>query len=204
MKQFDPSIFDFDNPSALFRFEDWLKGLIGGRLYYDPYFETRGGFRGDEEVLDFGCGGGVSTRCIAAKLNQGGGVTGVDISSYFTVKAQKRLAGYSNARVLRGEIMDLALPQQSFDLISIIHVIHDIAKEKRAETVRALAGVLKSLGRLWIWEPTRESHGMPAEEIRRLMVEAGLREASAETEGSSFRGIYEKESRTHSAATVRN
>ena len=192
MKQFDPSIFDFNNPSALFRFEDWLKGLIGGRLYYDPYFETRGGFRGDEEVLDFGCGGGVSTCCIAAKLTQGGRVTGVDISSYFTAKAQKRLEDYSYARVLRGEITDLALPQQSFDLISIIHVIHDIAKEKRAKTIGVLASVLKSLGRLWIWEPTRQSHGMPAEEVRRIMAEAGLREVSTETEGSSFKGIFEK------------
>jgi len=192
MKQFDPRVIDFDNPSALFRFEDWLKGLIGGRLFYNPYFETRGGFRGDEQVLDFGCGGGVSTRCIAAKLTQGGGVTGVDISSYFTAKAQKRIESCSNAEVLQGEIMDLALPQQSFDLISIIHVIHDIVKGKRAETVRVLAGVLKPQGRLWIWEPTRQSHGMPAEEIRRIMAEAGLREVSTETEGSSFRGIFEK------------
>ncbi len=196
MKQFDPSVFDFDNPSALFRFEDWLKGLIGGRLFYHPYFETRGGFRGDEEVLDFGCGGGVGTRCIAAKLTQGGRVTGVDISAYFTAKAQKRLSGYANARVMRGAITDLALPQQSFDLISIIHVIHDIMKEKRAETVLTLAGVLKHRGRLWIWEPTRQSHGMPAEEIRRLMAEAGLREVSAENEGSSFKGIFEKSNRS--------
>lgn len=202
MKKFDPSVFDFDNPSALFRFEDWLKGLIGGRLFYDPYFETRGGFRGNEVVLDFGCGGGVSTRCIAAKLTRGGRVTGVDISSYFTAKAQKRLEGFSNARVLCGEISNLALPQQSFDLISIIHVIHDIVKEKRAGTVRALAGVLRPQGRLWIWEPIRQSHGMPAEEIRRVMAEAGLREVSAETEGSSYKGIFEKESRTHSAVTV--
>ena len=193
MKQFDPSVIDFDNPSALFRFEDWLKGLIGGRLFYNPYFETRGGFRGDEQVLDFGCGGGVSTRCIAAKLSQGGRVTGVDISSYFTAKAQKRIEGCSNAEVLQGEITDLSLPQRSFDLISIIHVIHDIPKEKRAVTVRALADVLKPRGRLWIWEPTRQSHGMPAGDIRRIMAQAGLLEVSAETEGSSFKGIFGKE-----------
>jgi ubiquinone/menaquinone biosynthesis C-methylase UbiE len=193
MKQFDPSVYDFDNPSALFRFEDWLKGLIGGRLFYDPYFETRGGFRGNEKVLDFGCGGGNSTRCIAAKLTQGGRVTGIDISSYFTAKAQKRLEGYSNAEVLRGEITTLSLPERSFDLISIIHVIHDIVKQRRGETVRALAGVLKPGGRLWILEPTRQGHGIPGEEIRRMMAQAGLLEVSAETEGSSFKGIFEKE-----------
>ena len=101
MKQFDPSTLDFDNPSALFRLEDRLKDLLGGRLYYDPYFISRGGFRGDEEVLKPG-------------------------------------------------------------------------------------------GRLWIWEPTRPSHGIPAKEVRSLMSQAGLQEVSAEEEKNSFKGIFMK------------
>ena len=192
MKEFDPSGFDFNNPSSLFRFEDGLKGLVGGPLYYAPYFRSRGGFRGDEEVLDFGCGGGVSTRSIAAELSRGGSVTGVDISSYFSERAKKRVANHANARILRGEIAELDLPRQSFDLISIIHVIHDIPRAKRSATAQALGALLKPDGRLWIWEPTRASHGMPAEEIRGLMNEAGLREVSAEIEGNAFKGVFEK------------
>jgi ubiquinone/menaquinone biosynthesis C-methylase UbiE len=192
-KQFDPSGFDFDNPSALFRFEDRLKGLIGGRLYYEPYFQALGGFRGDEEVLDFGCGGGVSTRSIAASLARGGHVTGVDISSFFAERARERLQGYANARVLQGEITELDLPAESFDLVSIIHVIHDIAEDRRGATVQALWIVLKPEGRLWIWEPTRASHGMQAEEIRALMSRAGLREVSADIRANAFKGIFQKE-----------
>ena len=192
MKEFDPSGFDFDNPSALFRFEDTLKGLIGGPLYYDPYFRSRGGFRGDEQVLDFGCGGGASTRSIATRLTRGGSVTGVEISSYFSEKAKKRVAHQSNARILHGEITELGLEPRSFDLISIIHVIHDISRAKRSATVQALAVLLKSNGRLWIWEPTRPSHGMPAEEIRGLMQKAGLKEVSAEVEGNAFKGVFVK------------
>jgi len=192
MREFDPSGFDFNNPSALFRFEDRLKGLIGGPLYYAPYFRSRGGFRGDEEVLDFGCGGGVSTRSIAAELTRGGSVTGVDISSYFSERARRRVARYPSARILSGEITQLDLPRQSFDLISIIHVLHDIPRAKRSATVQALGVLLKPNGRLWIWEPTRLSHGMPAEEIRGLMEEAGLREVSAEVRGNAFKGVFEK------------
>jgi ubiquinone/menaquinone biosynthesis C-methylase UbiE len=192
MKEFDPSGFDFNNPSALFRFEDRLKGLIGGPLYYAPYFRSRGGFRGDEQVLDFGCGGGVSTRSIAAELTQGGSVTGVDISAYFSERARKRVARYPSARILHGEITEVGLKPQSFDLISIVHVIHDIPRAKRSATVQALAAVLKANGRLWIWEPTRPSHGMPAGEIRGLMEEAGLKEVSAEVERNSFKGVFEK------------
>ena len=192
MKEFDPSAFDFDNPSALFRFEDRLKGLVGWPLYYAPYFRSRGGFRGDEEVLDFGCGGGVVTRGIAAGLDRGGSVTGVEISSYFSERARKRVGRCPNARILHGEITQLDLPRQSFDLVSIIHVIHDIPRDRRSATVRALGALLKSGGRLWIWEPTRPSHGMPAEEIRSLMKEADLRQVSAEFRGNEFKGVFEK------------
>jgi SAM-dependent methyltransferase len=192
MKEFDPSVLDFDNPSALFRFEDGLKALLGGPLFYAPYFRSRGGFRGDEQVLDFGCGGGVSTRLIASRLDKGGKVTGVDISSFFTQRAKQRLAPYPNACILRGEITGLDLPPQSFDLISIIHVIHDIVPQKRSATVRALGAVLKTKGRLWIWEPTRPAHGMPAAEIHNLMKEAGLYELSAEERGTAFKGIFGK------------
>jgi ubiquinone/menaquinone biosynthesis C-methylase UbiE len=192
MKEFDPAVLDFDNPSPLFRFENWLKGLIGGPLYYEPYFRSQGGFRGDEQVLDFGCGGGVGTRCIAASLTGGGEVTGVDTSSYFTKKARRRVEGLANARILHGEIGELDLPQQSFDLITIMHVLHDVVKDKRRAAIAALEALLKPKGRLWIYEPTRPSHGMPSEEIRRLMAEAGLREVSGEEQKSSYKGIFEK------------
>ena len=192
MKEFDPSEIDFDNPSALFRLEDNLKGLIGGPLYYEPYFRSCGGFQGDERVLDFGCGGGIGTRCIADHLRRGGLVTGVDVSSYFASKAKKRLATRSNAEILRGEIGELNLAKVSFDLITIIHVIHDIAKAKRPATVRSLGAVLKPGGTLWIWEPTRASHGMPVEEIRALMGEIALSEVSAQIGANDFRGVFEK------------
>ena len=192
MKEFDPSGIDFNNPSALFRFEDSLKGLIGGPLYYAPFFRSCGGFRGDEQVLDFGCGGGVSTRSVASELTRGGAVTGVDISTYFSERARKRVARYPSARILRGEITELDLPRRSFDLISIVHVIHDIPRARRSATVQALGALLKPGGRVWIWEPTRPSHGMPAEEIRGLMDEAGLGEVSVQIEGNAFKGVFEK------------
>jgi ubiquinone/menaquinone biosynthesis C-methylase UbiE len=181
---------NFNNPSAMFRLEDRLKGLIGGPLYYAPYLRGNGGLRGDEDVLDFGCGGGVGTRTIASMLTRGGSVTGVDISSYFSEMARKRTARYPVVRILRGEITGLNLSRQGFDLIVIIHVLHDIPKDKRSATVRELSAVLRPKGRLWIWEPTRMSHGMPTVEIRGLMEEAGLTEVCADTPGQVFKGIF--------------
>ena len=192
MKQFDPSVFDFDNPSFLFRLEDRLKSLLGGPLMYRPLFKRQGGFRGNERVLDYGCGGGISTRCIAAMLTQGGKATAIDISKYFIELAQKRLESFPNAEVLQGDIRKLAIEEGVYDVVSVIHVIHDIVVEGRLPTVQALARALKPGGRLWILEPTRMSHGMPVAEIRELANKAGLTEVESEIGKNSFRGIFQK------------
>ena len=53
--------YDFEHPSTIFVLEDKLKGLLGGPLLYNPYFITFG-LKGNERVLDFGCGGGAGSR----------------------------------------------------------------------------------------------------------------------------------------------
>lgn len=183
---------DFEQPSVLFRAEDRLKAVIGERLLYSPFFEKNGGFRGDERVLDFGCGGGVGTRTISRLLTQGGKVTGVDVSSFMLKRARKRLRRLANADILRGDIRELDLSDGTFDVISEVHVLHDIDSPERASYVAALARLLKSGGRVWVLEPTRESHGMPVGEIRALMSEVGLEEVSHEESKKDYRGVFKK------------
>ena len=45
-------------------------------------------------MLDFGCGGGVGSRCLAGLLNAGGSLTCVDVSNYWIEKARSRLKKY--------------------------------------------------------------------------------------------------------------
>ena len=61
--------YDFEHPYTLFILEDKLKGLIGGHFLYNPYFKTFG-LKGNESVLDFGCGGGAGSRCLARICEQ--------------------------------------------------------------------------------------------------------------------------------------
>ena len=192
MKQFDPTGYDFDNPSWHFRLEDRLKALLGEPLFYGPLFERQGGFRGQERVLDFGCGGGVSTRCIARRLASGGSVTGVDVSSHFIRMAERRLRGFPNASVLRGDIRELGMEPGAFDIVSVIHVLHDIAPADRLSTFQALVRLLGQDGRLWILEFTRRGHGMPVEEIRKLASGGALVECEAEEKANSFRVVYRR------------
>ena len=188
----EETVPDFENPPRLFLLEDRLKSLLGGPLFFNRIFAKQGGFRGDERVLDFGCGGGVSTRCIAKHLKRGGEVIGVDTSSVMIGRAQSRLREYPNADVIRGELQSLDIEDASFDVAIAIYVIHDIPRGERKETVVAIADKLKPGCVLWVVEPTKASHGIPVDELRALMKSAGLLEASAEVRKSSYRGKFAK------------
>ena len=133
---------DFEHPSILFTLEDKLKGLIGGPLLYNPYFKTFG-LRGNENVLDFGCGGGAGSRCLANLLSKDGHLTCVDVSSHWIAKASKSLEKYSNVDCKSGDIRELDISDSSFDVISTIHVVHDIAPTERQDIIKALSQKLK-------------------------------------------------------------
>ena len=139
---------NYENPSTLFVLEDKLKGLAGGPLLYNPYFKTFG-LKGNEKVLDFGCGGGVGSRCLANLLNAGGSLTCVDVSNYWIEKACRRLKKYPNVECRAGDIRRLDIPDRSFDVISIFHIIHDIAPEERRETIMTLCQKLKENGTIF-------------------------------------------------------
>jgi len=182
--------YDFEHPSILFILEDKLKGLIGGPLLYNPYFRSFG-LKGNENVLDFGCGGGAGSRCLA-KLLKDGHLTCVDTSHYWIEKAGKRLKKYSNVECKSENIRELGISDATFDIISTIHVIHDIPPADRQDIVKTLSQRLKVGGLFFIREPLKKSHGMPAEEIRALLSSVGLKEIEHKESKSEYTARYQK------------
>ena len=119
--------------------EDMLKGLLGGALLYNSYFMAFG-LKSNEMVLDFG--GGVGSRCLANLLDKGRRVTCVDISHYWIAKARRRLSKYSSVECEAGDIRELDIRDSSFDIISGIHVVHDMAPKDRQDIVKTLSSKL--------------------------------------------------------------
>jgi len=183
--------YDFEHPSTLFIMEDKLKGLLGGAFLYNAYFKTFG-LTGNEKVLDFGCGGGAGSRCLANLLIKGGHLTCVDVSGYWIAKARNRLKKYSNVECKAGDIREMEMPDSSFVIISAIHVIHDIAPVEREDIVKTLTRKLKTGGLLYIREPIKASHGIPIEEMRALLSGAGLKEIEYKETKSEYMGKYQK------------
>jgi len=183
--------YDFEHPSILFILEDKLKGLLGGLLLYNPYFKTFG-LKGNESVLDFGCGGGTGSQCLASLLDKGGYLTCIDVSRYWIAKARKRLDKYSNVECKSGDIRKLDIPDSSFNVISTFYVIHDITPAERQDIAEVLSQKLKAGGLFFIKEPVKKSHGMPPEEIRALLSGVGLSEIEHKETKSDYMGKYQK------------
>jgi SAM-dependent methyltransferase len=115
--------------------------------------------RGDERVLDMGCGRGAVLVAVAKRLNAGR-VTGVDLWSTHDQSGNSRQVTMRNAalegvqervEIATGDMRALPFPDGAFDIVVSSLAIHNIAsKGERAEAIAEAWRVLKPGGRLAI------------------------------------------------------
>jgi SAM-dependent methyltransferase len=126
------------------KFEVWAEILDGLRL------------RGDETVLDLGCGRG-AVLLAAAKLLPNGRAIGVDIwradqtdNSQQNTLRNAELEGVADrVEVRTADITDLPFPDDSVDVIVSSLVVHNIpSPQARAKAISEAARVLRPGGRL--------------------------------------------------------
>jgi len=184
----------FENPTREERIGFWLEWMLSGPLIR-PYL-VRLGLRGDETLLEIGFGGGAVTRQLARVLRNGR-VVGVDPSAYWIEVGKRRLRKAKHVSLFAGDVLSVDLAPATFDAVLFHYVLHDIPTAERPSTFDRIYELLKDGGRLYLREPTKASHGMPAAEIRRLAESVGLREVSGEERtarilGPQFFGVFEK------------
>ena len=155
--------------------EELIDYRISSRFYH-PDHVKRLGLLGSERVLEFGSGGGCMSRALAQTLSPEGSLSCVEISQYWIEKARQRLKVFLNIEYLQGDITQMIVPENHFDVVIIHFVLHDIEPAARIDVVSALAKCLRPEGTLFIREPAKPEHGMPLFMIRALMQDAGLRE----------------------------
>ena len=129
------------------KFQAWNQILDGLRL------------RGDERVLDMGCGRGAVLTAVAKRLTTGR-VTGIDLWSTHDQSGNSRDVTMRNASlegvhdridVETGDMRALPFADRSFDLVVSSLAIHNIrSNDARAEAIAEAWRVLKPGGRLAI------------------------------------------------------
>ncbi len=130
-----------------------------GKLRARDRLLDRVAWRGDEVVLDAGCGRGL-LLCGAARRVPRGRVVGVDIWQRKDQSGNRAQATWDNARaegvearveVKDGDLRALPLEDGSFDVVASSLVVHNIASpDERAQALREIVRVLKPGGRLLI------------------------------------------------------
>src|SRR3954468_24189950 len=77
--------------------------------------------RGDETILDAGCGSGRLTEALAERVPEGGGI-GVDVSASMIEAARKRLGDDADLRV--GDLVALDLGGEKVDAVFSTATFH--------------------------------------------------------------------------------
>jgi len=134
-------------------------------------------------LLDLGTGTGRMLELLGPDIERG---LGIDLSLDMLALARARLdrAGLKHCSVRQGDIYDLPLPRDSFDVVIVHQVLHFLDDGARA--IREAARVLRPQGRLLVidfaphdLEFLREEHahlrlGFAPETVTQWMEQAGL------------------------------
>ena len=135
----------------------------------------------DWTVGDLGCGTGQVSAALAPFVEQ---VIAVDASAAMLQAAKKRLSGFDNIELRRGELEALPIDDGRLDAATLMLVLHHVPEPQRA--LADVARVLKPGGRAVIVDMLphdRENYrqqmghvwlGFNDEHVRRLFQEAGF------------------------------
>jgi ubiquinone/menaquinone biosynthesis C-methylase UbiE len=141
------------------------------------------GLKRGNVVADIGAGSGYYTVRLAEAVGPTGRVVATDLQPGMLAIIKARLARekVSNVELVQGRADDPVLPAQTFDLLLMVDVYHELATPQ--VFVRKLKEALKPNGRLVLIEfrredprvPIREEHKMSVSQVREELGADGFR-----------------------------
>jgi ubiquinone/menaquinone biosynthesis C-methylase UbiE len=125
--------------------------------------------RGDEDVLDVGCGLGLIAVGIAKRLTSGK-VVGIDVWSTVEIPGNSPERAYENAMLegvadkvefKSGNVLDIPFEDESFDLVTSGSVLNNLkGEEDKLKALSEIYRVLRPGGMFLLIEPLRDLWGL--------------------------------------------
>lgn len=100
-------------------------------------------------VLDVGSGTGVLLPYLHATAREGGEITAVDFSEKMLTKAQEKFANLGNINFCVGDVLEMELPTESYDVVICLNFFPHLHTRKE-EFIRKIKSSLKIGGSLII------------------------------------------------------
>jgi arsenite methyltransferase len=155
----------------------WILGCKFGKLRARDIILSRITWRGDEHVLDIGCGHGLLLMGAAKRLTTGRAI-GIDIWSQVdqldnnseNTARNARLEGVADRVEIRdGDARKLDFPDAHFDVILSASALHNIRdKAERDHAIREIIRILKPGGQVAIYDMK------PVFEYHQIFLETGM------------------------------
>ena len=98
-------------------------------------------------VLDVGSGTGVLIPYLHAQVGACGKITAIDFSENMLAKAQEKFSNLNNLNFLVGDILEMDLPQNFYDVVICLNFFPHLHTRKE-EFLRKMNGALKNGGSL--------------------------------------------------------
>jgi ubiquinone/menaquinone biosynthesis C-methylase UbiE len=136
-------------------FITWIAIRVVGTSVYKKFADNLG-LRGQEQVLDFGCGLGTVARYTAPQI-PGGTMVCADISRQRLKQCQKSLNQYKNVECTDLSTNDNPFHEESFDVIYCHFVLHEIEDIELKNLLERMYRWLKNQGKLVFREPAKNS-----------------------------------------------
>ena len=106
--------------------------------------------KGNDYILDFGCGTGRNSLIMRSYLNEKGFILGLDVSEGMGKTFNEKCKNYNNVK-FRNQRIDLPLSlENKFDKVFISFVLHGFPNEVRETIINNAYKNLKTGGTFWI------------------------------------------------------
>ena len=112
--------------------------------------------REDESVLSVGCGPGFETTALAQYIGEDGSITGIDVDKEVLAAARDRSGGLPQVSFDHGDIVDLPVADESYDLAIAKQVLYAVSDIEAA--LDELFRVIRPGGRVAVTAGDRRSH----------------------------------------------